>query len=138
MLILLLCQFALGISTNLYSKIPGGHPGAHPHNYFSGSAQSVGWAIGHGGVVLAAHTLLGLGLVAAALTALVSAVRLRNARTVTVMGLGLGFVIGAGFNGASFLDFASNASSLVMAMLFALAILLRDGSLWVATAPVNP
>jgi membrane-associated PAP2 superfamily phosphatase len=79
--------------------------------------------IGHGGLILAAHALLGFALVAAALTALLSAVRLRNARTIAVTSAGAVFVIGAGFNGASFLDFASNTSSLIMAMLFALATL---------------
>jgi hypothetical protein len=37
--------------------------------------------------------------------------------------LGAGFIIGAGFNGASFLDFNANTSSLIMSLLFALATL---------------
>lgn len=121
-LVLLLCQFALGIAANLYTTIPDRHPGAQPHNYFSGSAQSIGWAIGHGGLILAAHALLGFALLAAALTALLSAVRLRDARTIAVTSAGAAFVIGAGFNGASFLDFADNISSLIMALLALAAI----------------
>jgi hypothetical protein len=37
--------------------------------------------------------------------------------------LGASFIIGAGFNGASFLDFNHNISSLIMSLLFALATL---------------
>jgi hypothetical protein len=134
-LVMLICQFALGIAANLYTTIPGRHPGAHPHNYFSGSAQSIGWAIGHGGLTLAAHALLGFALVAAALTALVLAVRLHDARITAVTTAGAAFVIGAGFNGASFLDFGSDTSSLIMAMLFALATLAYAVVLYVLPAP---
>jgi hypothetical protein len=136
-LVLLLCQFALGIAANLYTTIPDRHPGAQPHNYFSGSAQSIGWAIGHGGLILAAHALLGFALLAAALTALLSAVRLRDARTIAVTSAGAAFVIGAGFNGASFLDFASNTSSLIMALL-ALAAIGCYATALVLLAGANP
>jgi hypothetical protein len=138
MLVLLLCQFALGIAANLYTAIPDRHPGAHPNNYLSGSAQSIGWAIGHGGLILAVHALLGFALVAAALATLVLAFRLRNARIVAVIGTGAAFVIGAGFNGASFLDFASNTSSLIMAMLFALATLAYAAVLYVLPTRQGP
>jgi hypothetical protein len=122
-MLVLLCQFALGIATNLYVTVPSRHPGAKPGNYLSGSIASLGWAVGHGGLLLAAHTLLGMALVIAALAALVAAVRLGDAGPIAAAGAGAAFVIGAGFNGASFLDFAENANSLVMALLFALAVL---------------
>lgn len=40
----------------------------------------------------------------------------RRATTVAAL-LGAGFVVGAGFNGASFLDFNNDISSLIMALL---------------------
>lgn len=45
-------------------------------------------------------------------------------RSVTVAAaLGFLFIVGAGFNGASFLDFQADYSSLIMATLFGLAVL---------------
>lgn len=121
MLILLLGQFALGMVANLYVTIPAHHPGSHPSNYLAGSLRSVGWALAHGAVALAAHAGLGLALVVLALAIAVGAVVLRTGRTAAIAGAGL--IVGAGFNGASFLDFNDNASSLIMALLFALAAL---------------
>lgn len=47
MSLLLLAQFVLGMAYNLFVTIPAHHPGAHPSNYLTGSAQSIGWAIPH-------------------------------------------------------------------------------------------
>jgi hypothetical protein len=121
MIVLLLCQFALGMVANLYVTVPAHHPGAHPSNYLSGSASSVGWALGHGATALAAHAALGLALVAFALATAAFALALRTGRTAAIAGVLL--IIGAGFNGASFLDFNENVSSLIMALLFAAATL---------------
>jgi len=123
MLVLLLCQFAVGMAVNLYAQIAPNHPGAHPANYFTGSVHSIGWSIGSGPVTLAIHSVLGLFLVVAAVTLLVLAIRTRRRATTIAALLGMGFIIGAGFNGASFLDFNHNTSSLIMALLFALATL---------------
>lgn len=123
LLLLLLIQFILGISNNLYVKIPAHHPGAQPADYFSGSARSVGWAFGHGAVVLAAHAGLGILLVLAAIGLVVQSVRLRRRSRTTLATIGALCVIGAGFNGASFLDFNKNLNSLLMALLFAAAML---------------
>jgi hypothetical protein len=122
-LILLLGQFALGMAVNLYARIPSQHSGAHPTNYLSGSVHSVGWAISSGPAVLAAHAALGLLLVLVALHVLARAIRTRRRATTVAAVLGAAFIVGAGFNGASFLDFNDNVSSLIMSMLFALAVL---------------
>jgi hypothetical protein len=121
--ILLLGQFVIGIAANLYARIPARHPGAHPANYLSGSVHSVGWAISSGPAVLAAHAALGLFLVLVALRVLMLAIGTRRRATTVAAVLGAGFIIGAGFNGASFLDFNNSTSSLIMSMLFALAML---------------
>jgi hypothetical protein len=73
--------------------------------------------------VLATHAALGLFLVLVALHVLALAIRTRRPATTIAAALGAGFIVGAGFNGASFLDFNDNTSSLIMALLFALATL---------------
>lgn len=122
-LVLLLAQFAIGMAVNLYAHIAANHPGAHPRNYFSGSLRSVGWAIASGPTELAAHAALGLFLVLAAIIVVALAIGTRRRATTVAALLGAGCIIGAGFNGASFLDFDHAISSLIMSLLFALATL---------------
>lgn len=116
-IVLLLAQAGIGMAVNLYVAVPAHHPGARPSDYFSGSLDSVVWAIGHGTAALAIHASLGLALVIVAAGAAVHGLRSgrRAAGAWSVAG-GL-LVIGAGFNGASFLDFGNNISSLIMALL---------------------
>jgi hypothetical protein len=117
-----LVQAGLGMVVNLYVGVPAHHPGAHPANYFSGSLHSMGWAIGHGAATLAVHATLGLALVVFVVGTGVHAWRsARRAIAGWSVLAGL-FVIGAGFNGASFLDFAHDSSSLIMALLALAAI----------------
>jgi hypothetical protein len=116
-LVLVLVQAGIGMAVNLYVTIPAHHPGAHPSNYLSGSYHSVIWAIGHGAMALAIHASLGLALFVMTVSVAFRAVRVRR-RSVSVWAvLAALFVIGAGFNGASFLDFNNNISSLIMALL---------------------
>jgi CHASE2 domain-containing sensor protein len=123
---------------NLYVTVPAHHPGAHSANYFTGSRHSVAWAIAHGAATLAVHTTLGLALVAfvvgTALHALRSGRRAVGGWSV-LAGL---FVIGAGFNGASFLDFAHNINSLIMALLALAAIGCYAIALMLLGAPSPP
>ena len=115
--VLVLVQAGIGMIVNLDETIPAHHPGAQPSNYFTGSARSVAWAVSHGAAALVIHATLGLALVALAIAVAVRALRIAN-RAVTIWSiLGAGLIIGAGFNGASFLDFNKDASSLVMALL---------------------
>ena len=116
-LLLVLAQAGIGMAVNLYAVVPARHPGARPSNYLAGSFHSVVWAIAHGGLALAIHAALGLALallvIAVAIRACAVARRPVQAWSV-LAGL---LVIGAGFNGASFLDFNKNFSSLIMALL---------------------
>ena len=114
LLVVVLAQYAVGMVVNLFVTIPAHHPGAKPSDYFSGSASSVAWAIAHGSVSLAVHAALGLALVVAAIIAAVLAGYVGRR--------GAACVLGAGFNGASFLDFNQDVSSLIMALLAAVAI----------------
>jgi hypothetical protein len=118
----LLAQFLLGMATNLFVTIPAHHPGARPGNYFVGSGQSVGWAITSGPLALAAHAILGILLVVAGFV-LISLAASSGRRGVLIASiLGALFILGAGFNGASFLNFNDNPSSMIMAGLFAAAL----------------
>lgn len=115
--VVVLVQSGIGMIVNLYEVIPTHHPGAHPSNYFSGSVRSDAWAVSHGATALVIHVTLGLALAALAITVAVRSLRIAN-RAVSIWSiLAAGLVIGAGFNGASFLDFNNNVSSLVMALL---------------------
>ena len=114
---LVVAQTAIGMVVNLYVTVPAHHSGAHPANYVTGSLQSVAWALGHGAAALAIHATLGLALVAIAVWVAVRAVRLRPGWVGFTAVLGALLAIGAGFNGASFLDFNNDISSLLMALL---------------------
>jgi hypothetical protein len=121
-ILLVLVQAGLGIVVNLYVKVPAHHPGAHPANYFAGSLHSVAWAIPHAPATLAAHATLGLAFVVFAAGTAVHALRAGRRAIAGWSVLGGLLVIGAGFNGASFLDFAHNINSLIMAVLALAAI----------------
>jgi hypothetical protein len=115
--VLVLIQAAIGMFVNLYVTIPAHHPGVRPANYFGGSARSVAWAVTHGPEALALHATLGLALVLVVIGVAVRsfAVAPRQVRVWSTLAALL--VIGAGFNGASFLDFNNDVSSLIMALL---------------------
>jgi hypothetical protein len=116
-IVLVLAQSGIGMDVNLFVVIPAQHPGARPSSYFSGSVRSVAWAVAHGAPALVVHAVLGLVLGLLVIGVAVYAIRLgrRPAGAWSVLA-GL-LVIGAGFNGASFLDFNNDISSLIMALL---------------------
>ncbi|MBV9944672.1 MAG: hypothetical protein JO262_21285 [Solirubrobacterales bacterium] len=117
-ILLLLIQAAVGMVVNLYVAIPIRHPGAHPSGYFGGSLRSVIWAITHGAPALAVHAALGVALVFIVIGIAINALRLRKRVGIVVWStIAASVVIGAGFNGASFLDFNDSTSSLIMALL---------------------
>jgi hypothetical protein len=119
---MLIIQFLLGMAVNLFVTIPSNHAGANPPEYFSGVVTSVRWAILHGGLWLTLHAVWGLLIVLGAIGALVQAIRIGGGGRVTLAVLGFIGVLGAGFNGGSFLNYGENFSSMLMAVGFALAI----------------
>ena len=124
LLIGLVVQFLAGMWVNLFVTIPDAHPGSKPSEYFSGSAQSVVWAItGSGLPALVFHAVWGLLLVLGSAALAFQARRLHRRSLTVAAVLGFLLVLGAGFNGASFLDFGEDFSSMIMATLFALAVL---------------
>jgi len=107
-------QAGLGMFVNLYTTIPRHHSGSAPSEYFSGSLHSVTWAISHGAIVLAVHTILGL-LLAVMVIGIVVRALIMGRRSIALWSiLGGLLVIGAGFNGASFLDYNKDVSSFLM------------------------
>ncbi len=121
-LAMLIGQFLLGTAVNLFVMIPPKHSGANPPEYFGGVVTSVSWAILHGGLWLTLHAAFGLVLVLAALGTLAQAIRLRGGGRITLAALGFVGVLGAGFNGGSFLNYHEDLSSMLMAFGFALAM----------------
>lgn len=122
MLVLLLLQFIVGMVVNFWVAVPDQHPGAQPANYFVGSAQSVWWALSDSGLALASHAGLGAILGILSVVTLVYGVLRRTRLWVTVTVLGWLGVFVAGFNGASFLNYGFDVSSLIMSLAFLVAL----------------
>jgi hypothetical protein len=119
---LLLAQYLLGMVVNLYVDLPDHHPGAGASNYFSGAAAGLAWLISNGPAWAAAHAALGMALAAFALAAIILAWRRSGTAVRAASVVGALAVIGAGFNGTSFLNYGHDFSSLIMAGLWALAL----------------
>ena len=132
-LVMLIAQFLLGMAVNLFVKIPTDHPGSNPPEYFSGVAQSVIWAILHGNIFLAVHATFGLMLVIAAIGTLVQAIGNRRGGIVVSAGLGFIGVLGAGFNGGSYLNYHQDFSSMIMATGFSIAVVAYSAGLYIAS-----
>jgi hypothetical protein len=131
---LVLVQAGIGMYVNLFVTIPTRHPGARPSSYFAGSARSVAWAVAHGAPTLVVHAVLGLALAVLVIGVAVYAVR-GGRRPVGAWSVLAGLlVIGAGFNGASFLDFNHDISSLIMALLAFGAVTCYSAALYLVVA----
>ncbi len=125
-LILLAAQFALGMAVNLFTHVPAVHPGSvRPgSDYFTSLARAVSWALTGGGALLRVHVIAGLLAVAAGLVLVLAAMWAGGRRRAVAAWSGLAFVVGAGFNGGSFLIFGDGdkLASFLMASLFLLAV----------------
>jgi len=104
--VLLIVQFAIGIGVNLYIEVPQNK--SFLPAVFSSAA-------------LAAHAIVAVLLLGAAISALVRAIRLR--RSIIFTSLGLAAILVAAFAGSAFVGNASNGASLTMALATAAAML---------------
>jgi hypothetical protein len=95
--VLLIIEFALGVAVNLYVALPA-------HKSFLGTV--------FGSATLAAHAIVALALLGAAISALVRAIRSRRAVAFTAVGLAV--ILVAAFAGASFVGSQANGASLTM------------------------
>jgi hypothetical protein len=120
--LLLLGQYLLGMAVNLYVTLPGRHPGAGASNYITGAASGLAWVIPDGPAWAAAHAAFGLALVLVAFVAIALARRQGGRMAMMTSVLGALAILGAGFNGVSFLNYGHAFSSMIMAGLWALAL----------------
>lgn len=120
-LLLLEVQFFVGMLVNLYVQIPAVHPGAASANYFLGVVQGVGWALVYSPPAALIHVVLGLLLGLASFVLIGFAIASRSRAWIILSILGWIGIVGAGFNGASFLNYGHNISSLLMSAGFTLA-----------------
>lgn len=123
-------QAAIGMIVNLDVTIPKHHPGAQPGDFATGSLDSIGWSITHGGAALAVHVVIGLVLLVMVVTVGLAANRSAVPHVALLGWLGALAVLGAAFNGAAFVDFGDNANSLVMALLALVAVASYAGILF--------
>jgi hypothetical protein len=120
--LLLVIQYLLGMVANLYVTLPDHHPGSGARNYFTGVTSGLAWVISHGPGWAAAHAALGLALVLAAFAVLALTWKQGGRLATGLAALGAAAILGAGFNGASFLNYGHDFSSMIMAGLWALAL----------------
>jgi hypothetical protein len=120
-LVVLIVQFGLGISVNLYVTLPAaGRPG---HASWFGN-----------GPLLALHAALGMFLVLAAIFVLARAIMARNAILIATSAAGLAAILLAFFFGSRFTDKLTNGYSLGMALAFAAALACYAIGLYAASA----
>lgn len=116
--VLLITEFALGAGVNLYVVLPG--HGSFLPTVFSSAA-------------LAAHAIVGVLLLAAAIGALVRALRVR--RGVVFTSTGLAAVLAAWIAGAVFVSDQGKGASLSMALATAVAMLCYLAAVFSLRAP---
>ena len=120
-LVLLGVQFLIGMVVNLFVQVPSVHPGANAPEFFSGVVQGVAWALLHAPLGLLVHAILGLLLFLASLILIGFAIAARRKAWIIVSVIGFFGIVAAGFNGASFLNYGHDFSSLLMSIGFLLA-----------------
>lgn len=120
-LLLLGAQFIIGMLANFYIQVPAAHPGAQAANYFQGVVQGVLWTLTSGPLTLLLHSAVGLALFLASIILIILAIVARRAGWIILAIIGFIGVVGAGFNGAAFLNYGHDFSSLLMSVGFLLA-----------------
>ena len=122
-LLLLAAQFLVGMLVNLFVVVPSSHPGTNAPEYFSGVVTGVLWVLGHGTLWLLLHAIIGLALFLSALILIGLAIASRRRAWIISSIVGLLGIVAAGFNGASFLNYGQNFSSLLMSIGFLVAVI---------------
>ena len=120
-LVLLATQFLIGMLVNLFVQVPAVHPGTNAPEYFSGVAQGVAWALLHAPLWLQLHSIVGLLLFIASIVLVVFAITARRRAWIIISVVGVLGIMAAGFNGASFMNYGHDFSSLLMSLGFLLA-----------------
>lgn len=135
--LLLLVQFLLGMAVNLYVVLPASHPGASASDYFTGAASGLAWVIPDGPVWAGVHAAFGLALVVAAFAG-IALTRHSSRAAMALSVLGALAILGAAFNGVSFLNYGHDFSSMIMAGLWALALFCYLTGMFLAAREARP
>jgi len=114
--VMLLIQYCLGISVNLYSTLPATD---HGKSLFAGFTTGVG----NGPLLLSLHALLGTLLLITAVAAVVRSSRLGTTPPISLTSVALLAIIVAWLAGSEFVGHMKNGTSLTMALATAGAIL---------------
>ena len=101
---------------NLWYEIPKVHPGANAVEYLRGVIQVIGWGLTRSAWSLQVHIAIGLVLVPASSTLLAFAVSSKQTGWIVASFCGWAGTVGAAFNGASFVIYGHEFSSLFMAI----------------------
>jgi hypothetical protein len=120
-LVLLAAQFLFGVLVNLYVQVPAVHPGTNAPEYFSGVVLGVAWALLHAPLWLQLHAIVGLLLFIASLLLIGFAIAARRRAWIILSVIGLFGIMAGGFNGASFMNYGHDFSSLLMSLGFLLS-----------------
>lgn len=115
-LIMLLIEYSLGISANLYSALPASD---HGKTLFAG----FGAAVGNGPLLVTLHAILGTLLLLTAIAAVIRASRLRARPLIALSGGALLATLVAWLSGAQFVSQMRNSASEAMALAAAVAML---------------
>lgn len=115
-LIMLLIEYSLGISANLYSTLPVSDRG---ETLFAG----LGAAVANGPLIVTLHALLGTLLLTTGIAAVVRASLLRARPLIALSGAALLATLVAWLSGTAFVGHQKAAASLAMALAAAIAIL---------------
>jgi len=114
--VMLLLEYSLGISVNLYSTLP---PTDHDKSLFAGFTS----AVGNGPLLLSLHALLGTLLIITASIAVIRSTRLAAKPLIALTAIALLAIIVAWMSGSDFVGHMKNGTSLSMALATAVAIL---------------
>jgi hypothetical protein len=117
-LCLLAAQFLIGMTANLYARIPPALPGMRG-NIDTRLGSAARWALLRGPVEIKLHVAVGLAIGACAIAAAVLAIRSRQRSLLVFVLLGLVTAVGAGLSGAAFLAYRQdNTYSMLMSAAF--------------------
>ena len=114
--VMMLIQYSLGISVNLYSTLPASD---HGKSLFPGFSS----AVGKGPALLTLHALLGTLLLITASVALVRSLRIGATPLTALTAIALLAIVVAWLSGSAFVGNEKNGASLAMALATALGIL---------------
>lgn len=115
-IVMLLIEFELGITVNLYASLPGSGDGKGLFGAFLSSITT-------GPIALTLHALLGTLLLITATAAIIRATRAHATRYIVLTSLALLSILLAWISGARFVGAGGNGASLVMALATGLALL---------------